>query len=78
MASEWMDLGNINQFILKHEVNRAQLVSQRVPLDRQQDMTVLTASGCRAWSGVSAQTPHGPWRFEGGRLTSTAIFPVER
>ena len=31
MVSEWMDNGNINEFIRKHEeVNRAQLVSSRV------------------------------------------------
>ena len=34
MASEWMDHGNINEFILKHEVNRAQLVNHRTLLTR--------------------------------------------
>lgn len=38
LVSKWMDNGNINEFIKKHDnVNRAQLVSCHVRVPRNQD-----------------------------------------
>ena len=65
MVSEWMDNGNINDFIQKYpEANRTKLVSLILDCFNPR----LTRSACRhrKWPEVYARPRDGPWRFERG------------
>ena len=65
MVSEWMENGNINDFIQKNpKANRTKLVSLILNCVNPQ----LTRSACRCckWPEVYARPRDGPWRFERG------------
>ena len=72
MVSEWMEYGNIIEFVRNYEgVNPVQLVSKCVIScgDRRDTSSV---GRCRERAGVYAQHSHGARRLEGGMILSIA------
>ena len=71
MVSEWMDHGNINEFIKNHEgVNRIQLVSRCGISRRVSSLLLYPAHRCRKWVGVHARYQHGTRGLERGAALS--------
>ena len=72
MVSEWMDNGNINEFINNHQgVDRAQLVGNHAASVFWRPTGLIhSAGGYRDWVGVHAQYSHGARRLEGGTILS--------
>jgi len=68
MVSEWMDNGNIREYVEKHGgVNRVQLVSNLLDL-AERTRLIRSAGRCCDWVGVHAQHSHGARRLEGGTI----------
>ena len=78
MASEWMENGNINQFIEAHkDVNRFELV--RVVLPPQTTPVAnapLVAQRCRPGVEVSTRSGDGTWGLEGGMVSDYRRYPL--
>jgi len=71
MASEWMENGNINEFIKVHrDANRFELVCLSPSLQTSlnpNNHCIPVARRCHLWINVHPQCGDGAWRSEGGR-----------
>ena len=82
MASEWMENGNINEFIkARGDANRFELVgiSLPLPIPAYADCCLIPlAQRCHLRIGIHPQLENGPWGSEGGRSQNTGftfLFP---
>lgn len=76
MVSEWMDNGNVNEYVQKHkEVNRAQLVSSQVAIFLKVTgmIVISSASGWCTRSGLHAQPQNCARRLEGSELAFSTL-----